>query len=293
MRAPHQEKCSRYAIIFLLDGRGKEECYLRRRKRSTMTARLQWSHVLTNVETAFALALPLESAHRGFNGATSSRTWKLNQVQPPQAPRPPASMEPRPHERGNATRVTSSSESMGCFNGATSSRTWKPEDARRYVGPSPASMEPRPHERGNPNPSAPHAPNTSRFNGATSSRTWKLPSEGRHVALAHLRTPVAHRASSLMFRGDEDCPETRAVCVLHVEDDPTISEPVNVTLQDEGWSVETCINGAAALEKLEDRRMRAAPCGAPRRWVEARRPRRIEKRRARGGRARLAPARPR
>jgi CheY-like chemotaxis protein/tetratricopeptide (TPR) repeat protein len=78
-----------------------------------------------------------------------------------------------------------------------------------------------------------------------------LKGRGRHTALAHLRTPVEHRARSLMFRGDEDCPETRAVCVLHVEDDRLVAEAVNITLEGEGWSVETCASGAAALEKLE------------------------------------------
>jgi CheY-like chemotaxis protein/tetratricopeptide (TPR) repeat protein len=78
-----------------------------------------------------------------------------------------------------------------------------------------------------------------------------LKGRGRHTALANLRTPVEHRARSLMFRGDEDCPETRAVCILHVEDDRLVAEAVNITLEGEGWSVETCVSGAAALEKLE------------------------------------------
>jgi two-component system OmpR family response regulator len=63
--------------------------------------------------------------------------------------------------------------------------------------------------------------------------------------------PVRHRRKSLIFRDEVDCPETRAVVVLHVEDDATISEPVSIVLRDEGWSVETCTTGAAALEKLE------------------------------------------
>ena len=78
-----------------------------------------------------------------------------------------------------------------------------------------------------------------------------LRGSGRHKALAHLRVPVEHHPRSLMFRGDEDCPETRAVCVLHVEDDRLVSEPVSAILHDEGWSVETCTTGAAALAKLE------------------------------------------
>jgi DNA-binding NtrC family response regulator len=78
-----------------------------------------------------------------------------------------------------------------------------------------------------------------------------LKGKGRHTALARLLMAKEPRRPSLIFRDELECPETRAVCVLHVEDDPTISEPVNVALHDEGWSVETCATGAAALEKLE------------------------------------------
>jgi CheY-like chemotaxis protein len=77
-----------------------------------------------------------------------------------------------------------------------------------------------------------------------------LRGKGRHTTLAQLRGPVEHRRSSLMFR-DEDCPETRSVCVLHVEDDRVIAEGVSLTLEGEGWSVETCASGGAALEKLQ------------------------------------------
>ncbi|MDQ3802649.1 MAG: response regulator [Acidobacteriota bacterium] len=74
--------------------------------------------------------------------------------------------------------------------------------------------------------------------------------KGRHKALAHLRTPVEPRRSSLMFRDEVDCPDTRAVSILHVEDEATVSDAVQMTLGDEGWSVETCADGSIALEKL-------------------------------------------
>jgi CheY-like chemotaxis protein len=77
-----------------------------------------------------------------------------------------------------------------------------------------------------------------------------LKGKGRHTALAQMRTPVEHRPSSLMFRDELDCPELRVVCILHVEDDRLIADAVNISLHDEGWSVETCATGAAALEKL-------------------------------------------
>lgn len=74
---------------------------------------------------------------------------------------------------------------------------------------------------------------------------------GRHRTLASLRTPVEPRRRSLMFRDEVDCPDTRAVSVLHVEDDALVADAVNMTLSDEGWSVETCRDGSAALERLQ------------------------------------------
>jgi CheY-like chemotaxis protein len=74
--------------------------------------------------------------------------------------------------------------------------------------------------------------------------------KGRHKSLSSLRTPAEPRRCSLMFRDDVDCPDTRAVSVLHVEDDSIVADVVRQTLEDEGWSVETCADGAAALERL-------------------------------------------
>ncbi|MBV9928414.1 MAG: response regulator [Acidobacteria bacterium] len=75
--------------------------------------------------------------------------------------------------------------------------------------------------------------------------------EGRHKELAHLRAPVEPRKSSLMFRDEVDCPDTRAVSVLHVEDDALVADAVRVTLEGEGWAVETCKDGATTLERLQ------------------------------------------
>src|SRR6201986_2087604 len=61
---------------------------------------LQWSHVLTNVETLRVACTP-PSVFR-FNGATSSRTWKRFDSKPDVLAQLRASMEPRPHERGNS-----------------------------------------------------------------------------------------------------------------------------------------------------------------------------------------------
>lgn len=74
---------------------------------------------------------------------------------------------------------------------------------------------------------------------------------GRHKDLLHLRTSVAPRRSSLMFRDELNCPDTRTVSVLHVEDDSLVADGLRITLDAEGWSVETCGDGATALERLQ------------------------------------------
>jgi CheY-like chemotaxis protein len=75
--------------------------------------------------------------------------------------------------------------------------------------------------------------------------------KGRHQALADLSSPVEPRRSSLMFRDEVDCSDTGAVSILHVEDHPVVADAVKETLEGEGWKVETCGDGAAALENLE------------------------------------------
>ena len=70
--------------------------------------------------------LPCPRAQRRrFNGATSSRTWKRLCAAFGKPDLLHASMEPRPHERGNCHQAILLSQWNGCFNGATSSRTWK------------------------------------------------------------------------------------------------------------------------------------------------------------------------
>ena len=86
------------------------------------SSRLQWSHVLTNVERL--------RLGRG-QGETMS-----------------ASMEPRPHERGKRSSDLPLAAPSSSFNGATSSRTWKDPFVWVIEFSKTASMEPRPHERG-------------------------------------------------------------------------------------------------------------------------------------------------
>ena len=161
------------------------------------TKPLQWSHVLTNVETRQLAQNRLSLT--GFNGATSSRTWKQEveeyieardkklqwshvltnvETQPrdylDRSGLQDASMEPRPHERGNVVAGASCTDEARRFNGATSSRTWKPCAVGLAVWVLLlASMEPRPHERGNACSVHWRSFRLNSFNGATSSRTWK------------------------------------------------------------------------------------------------------------------------
>jgi CheY-like chemotaxis protein len=44
--------------------------------------------------------------------------------------------------------------------------------------------------------------------------------------------------------------ETRAVKILHVEDNETVAAMVKEMLEDQGWHVETCADGNAALERI-------------------------------------------
>ena len=69
---------------------------------AALSPSLQWSHVLTNVERV--CCCNRKERRNSFNGATSSRTWKGQS--PSSACRiQPASMEPRPHERGKLRQV--------------------------------------------------------------------------------------------------------------------------------------------------------------------------------------------
>ncbi len=76
----------------------------------------------------------------------------------------------------------------------------------------------------------------------------KLHQHYRH--LLHLRPPIKPRKSSLMFR-DECCNAAQPVTILHVEDHQMVADAVRYALETEGWLVEGCDNGAAALTKIE------------------------------------------
>jgi DNA-binding NtrC family response regulator len=74
--------------------------------------------------------------------------------------------------------------------------------------------------------------------------------KGRHKELRDFPTPVAARRRSIIRRqGDADL-GTTTVRVLHVEDDETVAGLVKEMLEEQGWQVETCADGNAALEKI-------------------------------------------
>ena len=107
---------------------------------------LQWSHVLTNVESDNDSGVVQKSI--SFNGATSSRTWKETRPDAKVILIESASMEPRPHERGKW--LLDKHSFAGCLLQWShvltnvESTPVQTETAQAAW----ASMEPRPHERG-------------------------------------------------------------------------------------------------------------------------------------------------
>jgi CheY-like chemotaxis protein/tetratricopeptide (TPR) repeat protein len=71
-----------------------------------------------------------------------------------------------------------------------------------------------------------------------------------HRHLLSKRSPIIPRNQSLIFI-NEDEPETQPLSILHVEDYKTVADAVKEVLEDEGWTVETCKEGAAARRLLE------------------------------------------
>ena len=116
--------------------------------RRWLSVRLQWSHVLTNVESRFRQRL--RAALVSFNGATSSRTWKGGQCLQRTDAGKLASMEPRPHERGKSkSRLRDcAGRELQWSHVLTNVERWL--DSHTNHRRNRASMEPRPHERGKP-----------------------------------------------------------------------------------------------------------------------------------------------
>ncbi|MGH9970477.1 MAG: response regulator [Pyrinomonadaceae bacterium] len=78
----------------------------------------------------------------------------------------------------------------------------------------------------------------------------------QHKNLLPARTAIVPRKRRLIGEQDSN-PEsigsekrTRTIRILHVEDNRVVADAVRETLQVEGWEVETCADGAAALKKI-------------------------------------------
>lgn len=79
--------------------------------------------------------------------------------------------------------------------------------------------------------------------------------ETRHQNLLGERLPKRSRKSIIRHRDvgrlrKRSSRKARTVKILHVEDDPVVANMMKETLSLEGWEVETCANGTAAMEKI-------------------------------------------
>lgn len=74
----------------------------------------------------------------------------------------------------------------------------------------------------------------------------------RHKGLLHARKPYVSRkpAAAQPAKGVPRATGRASAVVLHLEDDPVVAETTKEILELEGWRVESCSDGAAALERL-------------------------------------------
>lgn len=79
----------------------------------------------------------------------------------------------------------------------------------------------------------------------------------RHESLLNARTPVTTRQRSIIKHGDAAGRSRRKVSrrvkklkILHVEDNISVGRVMKESLALEGWEVETCADGAAAMRKI-------------------------------------------
>jgi two-component system, chemotaxis family, chemotaxis protein CheY len=79
----------------------------------------------------------------------------------------------------------------------------------------------------------------------------------RHRDLAHLRTPPEKRPRSIIriralkeTRGRRTSKARHSITILHVEDNEIVASTIKETLELAGWSIETCMEAAAAQDKL-------------------------------------------
>src|SRR5579875_1710727 len=137
------------------------------------SARLQWSHGHTAVETRPGR----RGRSRGgasFNGATAIRSWRRETPHANDRHDQLASMEPRPYGRGDEGRA---SRAGGAVNASMEPRPYGRGDLRdaatNWARSVLASMEPRPYGRGDGLSRAKRRSRSWRFNGATAIRPWR------------------------------------------------------------------------------------------------------------------------
>ncbi len=74
----------------------------------------------------------------------------------------------------------------------------------------------------------------------------------RHKDLLPARTPVVPRKRSLISQERTTIEkQARTITILHAEDNRFVADTVRETLEQEGWKVITCSDGAAALRRIE------------------------------------------
>ncbi|HJP93499.1 MAG TPA: response regulator [Pyrinomonadaceae bacterium] len=80
---------------------------------------------------------------------------------------------------------------------------------------------------------------------------------GEHKDLRRIIAAIKTGKSEMCLNKDADrdlaqdeVSEIHTVTILHVEDDKMVAEIVKETLESQGWEVDTCANGNAALEKI-------------------------------------------
>jgi CheY-like chemotaxis protein/tetratricopeptide (TPR) repeat protein len=80
---------------------------------------------------------------------------------------------------------------------------------------------------------------------------------GRHKDLAHLRTPPETRRQSIIngksHRRRRTRTKARTINILCVEDYQVVADAVKETLEELGWTVELCADGAEAMRKIESK----------------------------------------
>jgi two-component system chemotaxis response regulator CheY len=75
---------------------------------------------------------------------------------------------------------------------------------------------------------------------------------GRHKDLLPVRKPAVPRRRSIMRHPSEETRQRQPTMILYVEDNELVLHSVKDTLeQEEGWRVDACTDGTAALAKLE------------------------------------------